>query len=66
MRFVEAGRLASGPCRHGDALPARHPAVIGVHSVRFVAVGPTIGPCDQVDAVRDAAQRQLGELAGLF
>ena len=38
---------------------------IGVHSVRFVAVGP-VGPRDQVDAARDAAQRQLSELAGLF
>ena len=27
---------------------------IGVHNVRFVAVGPTIGPRDQVDAARDA------------
>ena len=39
---------------------------IGVHSVRFVAVGPTVGPRDQVDAARDAAQRQLSELAALF
>jgi FMN-dependent NADH-azoreductase len=39
---------------------------IGVHSVRFVAVGPTVGPRDQVDAAREAAQRQLSELAALF
>ena len=38
---------------------------IGVHSVRFVAVGP-VGPRDQVDAARDAAQRQLSELAESF
>jgi FMN-dependent NADH-azoreductase len=39
---------------------------IGVHNVRFVAVGPTVGPRDQVDAARDAAQRKLSELAALF
>jgi FMN-dependent NADH-azoreductase len=39
---------------------------IGVHSVRFVAVGPTVGPNDQVRAARDVAQRQLIELATLF
>ena len=39
---------------------------IGVHSVRFVAVGPTVGPRDQVDAAREAAQRRLSELAALF
>ena len=39
---------------------------IGVHSVRFVAVGPTVGPRDQVDAAREAAQRRLVELASVF
>jgi FMN-dependent NADH-azoreductase len=39
---------------------------IGVHSVRFVAVGPTVGPRDQVDAAREAAERHLTELATLF
>lgn len=39
---------------------------IGVHNVRFVAVGPTAGSQDQVKAGRDAAQRQLTELAALF
>ena len=39
---------------------------IGVHSVRFVAVGPTVGPRDQVEAARAAAERQLTELAASF
>jgi FMN-dependent NADH-azoreductase len=39
---------------------------IGVHSVRFVPVGPTVGPRDQVEAARAMAQRQLTELATLF
>jgi FMN-dependent NADH-azoreductase len=39
---------------------------IGVHSVRFVAIGPTVGPNDQVKAAYDAAQRQLMDVAALF
>jgi FMN-dependent NADH-azoreductase len=39
---------------------------IGVHSVRFVAVGPTVGPRDQIEAARAAAERQLTEIATLF
>ena len=39
---------------------------IGVHSVRFVAIGPTVGPRDQVEAARAGAERQLTELAALF
>jgi FMN-dependent NADH-azoreductase len=39
---------------------------IGVHSVRFVAVGPTIGPGDQVQAARGSVERRLVELAALF
>jgi FMN-dependent NADH-azoreductase len=39
---------------------------IGVHSVRFVAIGPTAGPRDQVDAAREAAHRQLSEVAASF
>ena len=39
---------------------------IGVHSVRFVAIGPTIGPGDQVTAARAAAERHLIELAAAF
>jgi len=39
---------------------------IGVHSVRFVAVGPTAGSGDQVKAAREGAKRRLVELAALF
>jgi FMN-dependent NADH-azoreductase len=39
---------------------------IGVHSVRFVAIGPTAGARDQVEAARDGAQRRLVELAATF
>jgi FMN-dependent NADH-azoreductase len=39
---------------------------IGVHSVRFVAIGPTVGPRDQVEAARATAERQLVELATSF
>jgi FMN-dependent NADH-azoreductase len=39
---------------------------VGVHSVRFVAIGPTIGSRDQVEAARAAAERQLIELAAAF
>ena len=39
---------------------------VGVHSVRFVAIGPTIGGRDQVTAARAAAERQLIELAAGF
>jgi FMN-dependent NADH-azoreductase len=39
---------------------------IGVHSVRFVAIGPTVGAADQVTSARDAAQRRLIELAATF
>jgi FMN-dependent NADH-azoreductase len=39
---------------------------IGVHSVRFVAIGHTIGPRDQVEAARAAAERQVTELAASF
>jgi FMN-dependent NADH-azoreductase len=39
---------------------------VGVHSVRFIAIGPTIGGRDQVAAARAAAERQLIELAAAF
>ena len=39
---------------------------VGVHSVRFVAIGPTIGNRDQVAAARAAAERQLIEVAAAF
>ncbi len=39
---------------------------VGVHSVRFVAIGPTIGSRDQVTAARTAAERQLIKLAAAF
>jgi FMN-dependent NADH-azoreductase len=39
---------------------------VGVHSVRFIAIGPTIGSRDQVTAARAAAERQLIELASAF
>jgi FMN-dependent NADH-azoreductase len=39
---------------------------IGVQDVRFVAVGPTIGPSDHVDAARAAAERQLSQFAISF
>jgi FMN-dependent NADH-azoreductase len=39
---------------------------IGVHNVRFVAVGPTVGPRDQVEAARTVAKRQLSELGASF
>jgi FMN-dependent NADH-azoreductase len=39
---------------------------IGVHSLRFVAIGPTAGAVGQVMAAREAAQRRLVELAAMF
>ena len=39
---------------------------IGVHTVRFVAIGPTIGAVRQVMAAREAAQLRLVELAATF
>ena len=39
---------------------------IGVHSVRFVAVGPTIGAPGRTAAAREAAERRLVELAPIF
>jgi FMN-dependent NADH-azoreductase len=39
---------------------------VGVHSVRFVAIGPTIGSGDQVTAARAAAERRLIDLAAAF
>ena len=39
---------------------------IGVDSVRFVAIGPTVSPRDQVEAARAVAERQLVELATSF
>ena len=39
---------------------------IGVHTVRFVAIGPTAGAPDQVIAAREAARRRLLELATTF
>jgi FMN-dependent NADH-azoreductase len=39
---------------------------VGVHTVHFVAIGPTIGGRDQVTAARAAAERQLIELAAAF
>lgn len=39
---------------------------VGVRSVRFVAIGPTAGASEQVEAARDGAQRRLVELAATF
>jgi len=39
---------------------------VGVHSVRFVAIGPTAGAVAQVTAAREAAERRLVELAPIF
>ena len=39
---------------------------IGVHSVRFVAIGPTAAAVNEVTAAREAAQRRLVELATIF
>ena len=39
---------------------------IGVHTVRFVAVGPTVGAVGQVMAARESAQLRLVELAATF
>ena len=39
---------------------------IGVANVRFVAIGPTVGPPDAVKAARQAAQKRLVELAAAF
>ena len=39
---------------------------IGVHTVRFVAIGPTAGAPDQVIAAREAARRRLLDLATTF
>jgi FMN-dependent NADH-azoreductase len=39
---------------------------VGVHSVRFVAIGPTAGAGDQVKAARGTAERRLIELARTF
>jgi FMN-dependent NADH-azoreductase len=39
---------------------------IGVHDLRFVAIGPTVGAAGQVAAAREAAQQRLVELAAAF
>lgn len=39
---------------------------IGVHTVRFVAIGPTGGSRDEVKGAREAAERRLAELAAIF
>jgi FMN-dependent NADH-azoreductase len=39
---------------------------IGVHTVRFVAVGPTVGAVGQVMAARESAQLRLVQLAATF
>jgi FMN-dependent NADH-azoreductase len=39
---------------------------IGVHSARFVPIGPTAGAAGQVTAAREAAQRRLIDLAATF
>jgi FMN-dependent NADH-azoreductase len=39
---------------------------IGVHSVRFVAIGPTVAAADQVAVAREGAKRRLIELAATF
>ena len=39
---------------------------VGVHSVCFVAIGPTAGAVGQVTAAREAARRRLVELARIF
>jgi FMN-dependent NADH-azoreductase len=36
---------------------------IGVHDLRFVAIGPTVGAAGPVAAAREAAERRLVELA---
>ena len=39
---------------------------IGYQNVRFVAIGPTVGPPDAVKLARQAAERRLIELAAAF
>src|SRR5271170_1392694 len=39
---------------------------IGVHTVRFVAIGPTAGSAGQVTAAREAAQQRLVGIAATF
>jgi FMN-dependent NADH-azoreductase len=39
---------------------------IGVHDLRFVAIGPTAGAAGQATAAREAAERRLVELASTF
>jgi FMN-dependent NADH-azoreductase len=39
---------------------------IGVTSVRFVAIGPTVGPPEAVKAARATGERRLAELAAAF
>jgi FMN-dependent NADH-azoreductase len=39
---------------------------IGVSDVRFVPIGPTTGPTEPIRIAREAAYRQLGQIATRF
>jgi FMN-dependent NADH-azoreductase len=39
---------------------------IGVSDVRFVPIGPTVGPTEPIRAARDTAHRRLAEMAKRF
>ena len=39
---------------------------IGVNDVRFVPIGPTVGPMERVRAARESAHRRLAEMAARF
>ena len=39
---------------------------IGVRDVRFVPIGPTVGPTEPIRAARDTAHRRLAEMAKRF
>jgi FMN-dependent NADH-azoreductase len=39
---------------------------IGIVDVRFLPIGPTVGPTEPLRAARDAAHRRLADMAALF
>jgi FMN-dependent NADH-azoreductase len=39
---------------------------IGVSDVRFVPIGPTTGPVEQIRTAREGAHRRLAEMATRF
>jgi len=39
---------------------------IGINDVRFVAIGPTIGPRQSLEAARERASKRLAEMAANF